>query len=140
MATWLFKEEPDHYGFGELERDGRAVWNGVANNQALKFLRQVRAGDRIFYYHTGAERAIVGIMEATSDAYADPDEDDPKLAVVDVRPVGRLPRPVTLAEIKADQFFADWELVRIARLSIMPVSASQWKRIDALSQKRRQDG
>jgi predicted RNA-binding protein with PUA-like domain len=135
MARWLFKEEPEHYNFAALERDGITVWDGVANNLALQHLRKVAKGDMAFCYHTGDEKALVGIMRVTSDPYPDPKERDPKLVVVDVIPVSRLPRPVTLAEIKADPLFADWELVKNSRLSVMPVSSARWKRIEALSKK-----
>lgn len=135
MAYWLFKEEPTHYSLADLERDGRAVWDGVENALALKHLRNVRKGDAIFLYHTGKEKAVVGVMEALSDAYPDPAQKDERLAVVDVKPVRRLSRPVTLGEIKADPFFAGWELVRMGRLSVMPVSADQWQRIEAMSKK-----
>ena len=133
MARWLFKEEPDHYNYADLEREGRAVWDGVANNQALQQLRKVAKKDQVFCYHTGNEKAIVGVMEVVSDPYPDPNEDDPKLVVVDVQPVRRLARSVTLMEIKADPVFADWELVRNSRLSVMPVSPERWKRIETLS-------
>jgi predicted RNA-binding protein with PUA-like domain len=133
MAYWLFKEEPTHYSFADLQRDGEAVWNGVENPLALKHLRSVRKGDLIVYYHTGKEKAIVGVMEAVSDAYPDPKAKDQRLVVVKVKPVRSLPRPVTLAEIKADPDFADWELVRMARLSVMPVSPKRWKRIEKMS-------
>jgi predicted RNA-binding protein with PUA-like domain len=133
MACWLFKEEPDHYSYADLERDGQTVWAGVENNLALKHLRKVCRGDQIFYYHTGKEKAVVAIMEAVSDAYADPDQDDPKLAVVDVKPIRQLEQPVTLQAIKAEPSLADWDLVRIARLSVMPVSTKQWKTVLELS-------
>lgn len=133
MAYWLFKEEPTHYSFADLQRDGEAVWEGVQNPLALKHLRAVKKGDSIFYYHTGKEKALVGVMEAASDAYTNPAAKDPRLAVVKVRPQRALPRPVTLAEIKADEHFADWELVRMSRLSVMPVSPDRWKRIEKMS-------
>lgn len=133
MATWLFKEEPEHYNYADLERDGKTVWAGVENSLALQHLRKVCQGDQIFYYHTGKEKSVVAIMEAASDAYADPKADDPKLVVVDVKPVRRLKTPVTLATIKAEPSLAEWELVRIARLSVMPVTAAQWKKVLKLS-------
>jgi predicted RNA-binding protein with PUA-like domain len=133
MARWLFKEEPDNYSYADLERDGQTIWDGVANNQALQNLRKVAKKDLILYYHTGNEKAVVGIMAAVSDPYPDPREGDPKLAVVDVKPVRRLARPVTLAKIKADPVFAGWDLIRNSRLSVMPVSAAQWKRIEAIA-------
>jgi predicted RNA-binding protein with PUA-like domain len=134
MAHWLFKEEPDHYNFADLERDGSTLWDGVDNNLARQHLRQVSRGDRIFYYHTGKEKAVVGEMRAVSDAMPDPDSDDPKAVVVKVEPVRRLHAPVSLARIKADPQLADWDLVRLPRLSVMPVSAAQWRRVQELSQ------
>ena len=135
MAQWLVKEEPDHYSFDQLARDRKTVWAGVKNPLAQKHLRAVRKGDRIFYYHTGDEKAVVGIAKALGDAYADPADAGGKQSVVDVAPVKKLARPVTLKEIKADRAFKDFPLVRISRLSVMPVSDAEWERIEALSHK-----
>jgi predicted RNA-binding protein with PUA-like domain len=132
--NWLFKEEPTHYGFDALVRDKRTVWSGVRNPLAQKHLRSVKRGDRIFYYHTGDEKAIVGICKALGDAYADPNDASGKASVVDVAPVKKLARPVTLAEIKADTAFKDFPLVRISRLSVMPVTDAEWTRIEMLAQ------
>ena len=130
MAThWIVKTEPSTYSYADLARQNTAVWDGVKNNLALKHLRQMKPGDRVLVYHTGDEKAVVGIAEVTSDAYPDPKQKDPKLAVVDLRVVERLSRPVPLAEIKMDRAFADLALVRMGRLSVMPVSADQFKRI-----------
>lgn len=133
MAQWLVKEEPEHYSYAELERDGRTVWSGVRNPLAQKHLRGIRKGDRIFYYHTGKERAIVGIARAAGDAYPDPEDRTGKAWVVDVVPERPLPNPVTLAAIKADPSFASFPLVRMSRLSVMPVSDAEWKRIEKMS-------
>src|SRR5438132_4293897 len=119
--NWLFKEEPSHYSFDNLAKDKRTVWSGVKNPLAQKHLRSVKKGDRIFYYHTGDEKAVVGIAKALGDAYPDPEDKAGKAAVVDVAPVKKLPRAVTLHEIKADSSFKDFALVRISRLSVMPV-------------------
>jgi predicted RNA-binding protein with PUA-like domain len=135
MAYWLFKEEPDHFSFQDLEEAGKTAWDGVTNNLARKHLREVKRGDRILYYHTGGEKAIVGEMEAVGDAYLDPSGEDAKAVVVEVKAVRRLQHPVPLTAIKADPFFSDWELVRISRLSVMPVSPAQWRRIESLSRK-----
>lgn len=126
---WLLKTEPSTYSYADLERDGKAVWDGVSNPVALRNLRGMAAGDRCFIYHTGDEKRIVGVAAVTKAAYPDPKASDPKLVVVDLKPVERVARPVTLAEIKADSRFADWQLVRQARLSVMPVSADRWKAI-----------
>jgi predicted RNA-binding protein with PUA-like domain len=131
--NWLFKEEPTHYSFDALAKDKRTVWSGVKNPLAQKHLHAVKRGDRIFYYHTGDEKSVVGVAEALGDAYPDPGDKSGKQAVVDVAPVRTLTRPVTLAEIKADPAFADFPLVRISRLSVMPVSDTEWKRIEKMS-------
>jgi len=133
MAYWLFKEEPDHYSLDQLFRDKRAVWSGVQNNLALKHLRSIKKGDRVLYYHTGKEKAVVGVMEIVKGPYPDPTQDNPRLVVVDVKPVRRFDRPVSLAEIKTNPKFADFALVRISRLSIMPVTATHWREIERLS-------
>ena len=131
-ALWLFKEEPDHYSFADLQRDGTTLWEGVKNPLARQNLRKVQGGDLAFYYHTGKEKAIVGVMVIVTDAEADPQ--DAKGVVVQVRPVKLLPRPVSLAEIKADSLLKDWDLVRLPRLSVMPVTGKQWQRIEQLSE------
>ena len=131
--NWLFKEEPTHYGWEDFVKDGKTSWSGVKNPLAQKHLRQVKKGDRIFYYHTGDEKSVVAIAKAATDAYDDPKDKTGKLAAVDIAPVAKLPRPVTLAEIKADASFRDFPLVRISRLSVMPVSDSEWKRIEKLA-------
>jgi predicted RNA-binding protein with PUA-like domain len=134
MAGWLFKEEPTHYNFDEFKRDGKTTWTGVKNPVAQKHLRSVRKGDQVFYYHTGDEKAVVGIARASSDAYPDPADKTGKAYVVDVVPVRRLRRPVTLASIKADRRFAAFPLTRIPRLSVMPVSDAEWDAIVAMSE------
>jgi predicted RNA-binding protein with PUA-like domain len=131
--NWLFKEEPSHYSFDALVKDKKAVWSGVKNPVAQKHLRSVKKGDRIFYYHTGNEKSVVGIATALGDAYPDPDDATGKASVVDVGAVKRLPRPVTLAEVKADKWFAEFPLVRISRLSVMPVSDAEWTRIEKMA-------
>lgn len=132
MARWLFKEEPGHYSFADLEREGRTRWEGVTNALARQHLRQVRAGDRVWFYHTGKERAIVGEMRVAGDPYVDPEADDPKAVVVEVVPVRALTRAVTLEEIKNDPLLASWDLVRLPRLSVLPVSEEQWRRVEEL--------
>jgi predicted RNA-binding protein with PUA-like domain len=131
--NWLFKEEPSSYSFEQFAKDGGTSWAGVRNPLAQKNLRSVRKGDRVFYYHTGNEKAVVGVAKATSDAYPDPKDASGKLVVVDVAPVQALERPVTLAEIKASKAFASFALTRLPRLSVMPVSDAEWKEIERLS-------
>ena len=132
-SLWLLKTEPDHYSYADLERDGATVWDGVSNNAALIHIRNMRPGDLALIYHTGDERQAVGLAEVTSAPYPDPKLGDPKLVVVDVRPLRRLPRPVTLAAVKADPAFAGFALVREGRLSVVPVSPEQWGRLMALA-------
>jgi predicted RNA-binding protein with PUA-like domain len=129
MAFWLLKSEPDVYSYADLERDGSTVWDGIANNAALKYMRSAQVGDLALIYHTGDERQAIGIAEITSTTYPDPKENDPKLLVFDVRAIRPLAKPVTLAAIKADPFFAGFELIRQARLSVVPVPPEHWQRI-----------
>ena len=131
--NFLFKEEPTHYSYDDLVRDGKTSWTGVKNPLAQKHLRSVKKGDRIFYYHTGDERAVVGIARAAGDAYPDPKDASGKLHAVDVAPVKKLARPVTLAEIKASAAYRDFPLVRISRLSVMPVSDREWDGIEKMA-------
>jgi predicted RNA-binding protein with PUA-like domain len=129
MSNWLFKEEPAHYSYDDLVRDGKTSWTGVKNPLAQKHLRSVQKGDRIFFYHTGDEKSVVGIAKAANDAYPDPADKAGKLYAVDVVPVKRLASPVTLASIKADKVFANFPLTRMPRLSVMPVDDDTWERI-----------
>lgn len=133
MARWLVKTEPDEYSFEDLQRAGRDVWDGVRNHAALKHMRSMKLGDEVLVYHTGKERAIVGLARVVREAYPDPEADDEKWIVVDLEATRPLARPVTLAEIKADPAFAGWELVRISRLSVMPVPDPLWERIMAMA-------
>jgi predicted RNA-binding protein with PUA-like domain len=132
MNHWLFKEEPGCYSYADLERDGETTWSGVTNALAQKNLRAIKMGDTIFFYHTGDEKAVVGVMEACADPTPDPDDPAGKRVVVKVKPVRKLDKPVTLATIKADEAFAGWELVRISRLSVMPVPAALWKKLEKM--------
>ena len=130
---WLFKTEPSAYSFQQLVKDKRTVWDGVKNNLALKHLFGIKKSDEIFIYHTGDEKAVVGIARALSAAYPDPAKKDPKLVVVELEPVKALSRPVTLAEMKANPKLAKFDLVRLPRLSVMPVSEEQWKIIEEMA-------
>lgn len=130
---WLVKTEPGTYSFADLEREGRAVWDGVTNPVALKHLRAMRTGDQVFVYHTGNEKSIVGIAEVVAAAYPDPKQEDARLVVVELRARSRLKRPVALSEVKAHKELANWELARIARLSVMPATAQQWATVVAAS-------
>jgi predicted RNA-binding protein with PUA-like domain len=133
VAYWLLKTEPGEFSYADLERLGRDRWNGVRNFAALGNMRKMAATDLAFIYHTGDEKAIVGVAEVVSPPYPDPGAGDDRFLVVDVAPRYRLARPVTLKEIKADPVFAAWELVRLARLSVMPVTETHWQKVLALA-------
>ena len=132
MANWLFKEEPGTYSFADLERDGSTTWSGVTNPLAQKHLRSIKKGDRVFFYHTGNEKAVIGVMEVTADPTPDPADETGKRVVVTVKPVRKLKTPVTLVAIKADKAFATWDLVRVARLSVMPVPEALWAKVEKM--------
>ncbi|MGO8818256.1 MAG: EVE domain-containing protein [Terriglobia bacterium] len=132
-AKWLLKSDPEHYSFFDLERDGKTVWDGISNNLALKNLRNVRRGDQLMVYHTGDERAAVGLVEAASDPYPDPQQKDARLVVIDLQARAKLSRPVSLDEIKKSSAFKEFDLVRMPRLSVMPVSDAHWNAILALA-------
>jgi predicted RNA-binding protein with PUA-like domain len=126
-AYWILKTDPDTYALADLKREGRARWDGVANPVAVKHLRSMRTGDHAFIYHTGKDKAIVGLARVVSDGYDDPG--DPKLAVVDVEFERVVGTQVALAAVKADPFFKDLALVRQGRLSVVPVPEAHWKRL-----------
>jgi predicted RNA-binding protein with PUA-like domain len=130
---WLFKTEPSVYSFQQLQKDKKTIWDGVKNNLALKNLKDIKKGDLILIYHTGDEKAAVGVARALSGSYADPSNKDPKLLVVDIEAVKPLPRPVTLTEVKANKKLANFDLVRLSRLSIMKVSDDQWEMLEGMA-------
>ncbi len=132
---WLFKTEPSAYSFQQLQKDKKTVWDGVKNNLALKHLSGIKRGDEIIIYHTGEEKAAVGIARALSGAYPDPGKKDPKLLVVEIEAVKALSRPVALSEMKADPKLGKFDLVRLPRLSVMPVSDGQWKIIEEMARR-----
>ena len=131
--NWLVKEEPSNYSFDALRKDGKTLWSGVRNPLAQKHLRSMQTGDAVFYYHTGSEKAVVGIAKVAGRPHPDPADPSGRSYVVEIAHVKRLPRPVTLAEIKADGFFADFVLTRMPRLSVMPVTDGQWARIEKMA-------
>ena len=133
MNHWLLKTEPSTYSFGDLTKAGRATWDGVSNPVALRHLGAMRKGDQAFIYHTGDEKAIVGIAKVVGEPFPDPKLGDPKRLVVDLEAVRPVPKPIPLSAVKADRRFADFALVRISRLSVMPVSSEQWKLLESLS-------
>ena len=131
--NWLVKEEPDNYSFGQFSKDGSTVWAGVKNPVAQRHLREMKKGERVFFYHTGKEKAIVGTATVAQVAYPDPNDKTGRLVVVELAAAKALKRAVTLAEVKADKRFATMPLVRIARLSVQPVTDEQWAQIEAIS-------
>jgi len=134
MATrWLFKTEPSVYSYQQLEKDKKTMWDGVANNLALKNLKDIKKGDLILIYHTGDERQAVGVARALGGAYPDPGKNNPRMLVVDIEAVKPLPKPVTLADVKANKKLADFDLVRLSRLSIMKVSDEQWELLEGMA-------
>jgi predicted RNA-binding protein with PUA-like domain len=135
MASFLLKTEPSTYSWADLVREGRTTWDGITNAAALIAIRQMKAGDEALIYHSGKDKAIIGIAKIVKSAYQDPKQKDPKLAVVDVAPVKALPEPVPLSRIKAEKELADFGLVRISRLSTMPVSAKHRKLLEKLGVK-----
>jgi predicted RNA-binding protein with PUA-like domain len=130
---WLFKTEPSVYSFQQLQKDKKTMWDGVKNNLALKNLKDIKKGDEIFIYHTGDEKAAVGIARALGGAYPDPSQKNPRMLVVDIEAVKPLSRAVTLAEVKANKKLANFDLVRLSRLSIMKVSDEQWDTMEGMA-------
>lgn len=133
MAYWLVKTEPEVYSYDDLERAGRDMWDGVRNHTAKNHLNSMAPGEQVFIYHSGKERAIVGVAEVVSQPYPDPTEPSGKWVTVDMVPIGRLRRPISLAEVKQFPELADWELVRISRLSVMPVPPTVWEMLTQLA-------
>lgn len=133
MSHWILKTEPTAYSYDRLEKDKTAVWDGVANPVALKNLKAMERGDDLMIYHTGSEKAVIGTASVTRTAYPDPKAKDPSLVVIELKVGTRLARPVTLAEIKADRTFAEMGLVRQGRLSVVPATPAQWKRLLAMA-------
>jgi predicted RNA-binding protein with PUA-like domain len=129
--NWLVKEEPENYSYSQFSSDKTTVWAGVRNPVAQRNLRDMKKGDRVFFYHTGKDKAIVGTATVAKTAYPDPNA--AALVVVELAVGKALKRPVTLKEIKADKRFKDMPLVRIARLSVQPVTDEQWEMIEGIS-------
>lgn len=134
MAYWLLKTEPGSYSWSDLRRDKKTAWNGITNALALKHIRTMKKGDLALIYHTGEERAAVGVAEIATNPYADPKANDEKIVIVDVKAKKALRQPVRLDVMKADKAFAGFDLLRIGRLSVVPVPPAMWKRILELSQ------
>src|SRR5579872_737337 len=126
---WVLKTEPSTYSYDDLAREKTAVWDGVKNPVALRHISEMAPGDQVMIYHTGDEKAVVGLADVVSKPYADPKQKDPRLFVIDLKAVGKLPRPVPLATIKSDKTFADMALVRQGRLSVVRATPAQWKHL-----------
>jgi len=136
---WLVKQEPSGprgYNFSTLQKEKTTVWDGVHNNLALKHMRNMKKGDSVLYYHTGDERQAVGIMTVTSKPYPNPEEDNERFVVVDVKYKSLLDKPVSLEQMKKEKSFKNWELLRISRLSVMPVPKTIWAKIISLSKSK----
>jgi len=129
MSTYLFKTEPSAYSFADLKRDKSTVWDGVKNPSALKYMRNIKKGDTIVIYHTGDEKQAVGLATATSEPFPDPKLDEPKRTVIRIKAGAALKTPVPLSEIKTDAVLRTIEMVRLPRLSIVPLSATHFKRL-----------
>lgn len=136
MAHWLIKSEPSNYGWDDLVRDGRTIWDGVRNHSAANNLRTMKRGDLVFFYHSNVGKEIVGIAEIVREHYPDPKDATERFAAVDVAPVAPLARPVTLTRIKADEALAGIELLRQSRLSVVPICDNEWARIMELATAR----
>ena len=133
-SHWLVKSEPAKYSFQDLQRDGKTVWDGVRNNQAAIYLRTMKVGDLVFYYHSQEGLAIVGIAKVAREWFPDPTDASGRFVAVELAPVRPLPRPVTLAEIKATPALADMTMLRLFRLSVTPITTAQWSTIRKLGE------
>ncbi|MGH9822170.1 MAG: EVE domain-containing protein [Blastocatellia bacterium] len=133
VAGWLLKTEPTHYSYSDLEKEGKTTWDGVTNNLALSNIRKIKKGDRLIVYHTGDEKAIAGLAEAVSQPYPDPKANDPKIVVVDIKAKKKAGRRLMLADVKKLPDLASSTLVRLPRLSVMPLTEKEWKRLTELA-------
>lgn len=140
MAYWLVKSEPDAFSWEQQAMRGTEPWTGVRNHSAKLNLAAMRLGDQAFFYHSNIGKAVVGIVEVAREAYPDPTAESGPWVCVDMRAVASLPRPVTLAEIKADLALVDMPLLRLSRLSVSAVSPAHWQRVMAMAQSGAQSG
>lgn len=129
MQYWLVKTEPESYSWATFVQEGGAAWTGVRNFQARNHLRAMKPGDRVFFYHSVSEKQVVGVAKVAKAAYADPTADEGDWSCVDLKPVKALSQPVSLDAIKADPALADMPLIRHSRLSVMPLTEAQAKRV-----------
>ena len=132
-AYWLIKSEPGVYSFADLVRDGRTTWDGVRNNQAAIYLRAMRLGDLALFYHSQTDLAVVGVARVIGQAFPDPSDPAGRFVAVEVAPQASLPRPVTLAEMKANLALSGMVMFRQFRLSVSPVTAEEWAEIHAMA-------
>jgi predicted RNA-binding protein with PUA-like domain len=133
--NWLVKQEPEDYSWDDLVRDKKTAWTGVRNFQARNNLRNMKTGDAVLFYHSGKEKSVVGIAEVAKTAYPDPTADDDSWIAVDIKPLKRLAKPVSLANIRANAKLRDLLLVRQSRLSVVPVSKEDFDEIVKMSGK-----
>ncbi len=133
MAHWLLKSEPDVYSFDDLVKERQTLWTGVRNHAAALNQKRMQVGDRCFFYHSNIGKEIVATCRIVAAAAPDPTDETGRFVAVTVAPGHRLVRPVTLAAIKADPAFADFQLVRQSRLSVVPVTEEEWARVLALA-------
>ncbi|HKI86956.1 MAG TPA: EVE domain-containing protein [Thermoanaerobaculia bacterium] len=133
MSHFLLKTEPGSYSFSDLEREGGTVWDGVRNNLALSHMREIEKDDEVIIYHSGREASAIGIARVSRGAYRDPSSSEERIVVFDVEPVQRLPRPVSLKELKSDPAFKGSDLARLPRLSVVPLTKAQWRKILSLA-------
>ncbi|RFM25855.1 EVE domain-containing protein [Deminuibacter soli] len=133
MSHWLIKSEPFKYSWDQMVKDGVTFWDGVRNYQARNNLRSMKKGDKLFFYHSNEGMEIVGIVQVAKEAYQDPTTDDTNWVVVDVKPVKKLKKPVSLVQMKADERLANFALIRQGRLSVCPVTDEEWKIIMELA-------
>lgn len=132
-SHWLVKSEPETYAYADLVRDGRTVWDGVRNAQAANFLKAMKVGDEALFYHSGEERAVVGVAKVAHEAYPDPSDESGRFVAVEVTPVRALKTPVTLAAMKATPALSGMIMLRQSRLSVAPISDTEWTTILALA-------
>ena len=133
MAYWLVKSEPSKYSWDQFQKDGKTVWDGIRNYAARNNLRAMKNGDEVLFYHSNEGLDIVGIAKVAKEAYPDPTSDEDKWVVVDLKPVRKIKKPVSLSQVKADKRLSEMALVRLGRLSVQPVTADEWKIIMELA-------
>jgi predicted RNA-binding protein with PUA-like domain len=132
MAYWLVKSEPETYSYADLVKEKKTAWSGVKNPTAQQNIRKMKKGDELLFYHTGKVKAVVGIAQVAEDPYLDPTDKTRKLHTVDLAPQKLLASPVDLPTIKSDPTFKGWDLIRIGRLSVLPVPDAMWKKVISL--------